>query len=152
MSITLGARSLARMEGVHPDLVRVFKTAAKMATKEEDFTILEGVRSKEQMWINYGKGRTVAQCAAKGVPAKYSEPSAAKVTWLNNPLMSNHRAHADGFSHAIDAAPYPIDWKDIGRFKKMVALIKRAAAAEGVAISCGADWAKADFPHVELAS
>lgn len=151
MAITLGTRSLSRLEGVHPDLVRVFKRAALIALPEQDFTILEGVRSKEQMWVNYGKGRTVAQCAAKGVPAQYAKPKEAKVTWLNNPLMSNHRKHADGYGHAVDAAPYPIDWNDIPRFREMVKVIKSAAAQEGVKIVCGADWAKADLVHFELA-
>lgn len=160
MAIVLGSRSLARLEGVHPDLVRVFKRAAAMARPEEDFTILEGVRSVEQMYINYGKGRTARECAAKGVPAKYATPRSAKVTWLSNPLMSNHRKMADGFGRAVDAAPYPIDWNDIGRFEKMALLIFRAAAAEGVVIRWGADWdgdgkfrerGETDSPHFELA-
>jgi len=43
MSIVLGARSLSRLEGVHPDLVRVVKRAAEMSNL--DFTVLEGVRT-----------------------------------------------------------------------------------------------------------
>lgn len=43
MSIVLGARSLSRLEGVHPDLVRVVKRAADMSNL--DFTVLEGVRT-----------------------------------------------------------------------------------------------------------
>lgn len=69
MAIILGQRSLARLDGVHPDLVRVVKRAAAMAQPIDDFTVLEGVRSKEQCWINFGKGRTAAQCTAAGVPA-----------------------------------------------------------------------------------
>jgi len=41
MSITLGSRSLSRLEGVHPDLVRVVKRAA--ASSDLDFTVLEGL-------------------------------------------------------------------------------------------------------------
>lgn len=150
MSIVLGARSLDRLDGVHPDLVRVIKRAAELATKAEDFTVIEGIRSTEQMYINYGKGRTVDELAAKGVPAKYAEPNKPKVTWLSNPLMSNHRKFPDGFGHAVDTVPYPIDWNDYRRFKAMVALIKRAAALENVKIVSGADWAKVDLPHTEL--
>lgn len=94
MAITLGQRSLSRLDGVHPDLVRVVKRAAAMATADEDFTVLEGIRSKEQMCINYGKGRTAAQCEAKGVPGKYAQPKVAKVTWLSDPFNSNHRRRA----------------------------------------------------------
>lgn len=151
MSVVLGNRSLDRLEGVHPDLVKVVKRAAEMATAQQDFTVLEGVRSKEQMCINYGKGRTVSECLAKGVPAKYSEPSKAKVTWLTNPFNSMHRIFPDGFGHAVDLAPYPIDWQDFGRFRKTVELMKQAAAQCGVDIVCGADWPKQDLPHFELA-
>ena len=45
MAIVLGQRSLSRLEGVHPDLVRVVKKAAAMSSL--DFTVLEGLRSLE---------------------------------------------------------------------------------------------------------
>lgn len=152
MSITLGPRSLSRLAGVHPDLVRVVKRAAEMAHPAEDFTIIQGVRTKQEMYANYGKGRTIAECVAKGVPASYANPTARKVTWLNDPLMSNHRLHPDGYGHAVDLAPYPIDWNDIGRFKDLVALMRKAAIDEGVRIRCGADFKTPDLPHFELAA
>jgi len=46
MSIVLGQRSLSRLEGVHPDLVRVVKKAAAMS--DLDFTVLEGLRTVER--------------------------------------------------------------------------------------------------------
>ena len=151
MAITLGTRSLSRLEGVHPDLVKIVKTAAEIATADLDFTVVEGLRSIEQMCINYGKGRTVQQCTAKGVPAKYSEPSAAKVTWLANPFLSKHGASSDGFGHAVDLAPFPIDWKDNARFHKLGDLMKRAAVQAGIAgMTWGGDWTKPDMPHFEL--
>lgn len=153
MSIILGARSLASMAGVHPDMNRVLHRAADMATPAEDFTVIEGVRSREDMCVNYGKGRTIAQCTAKGVPGSYARPTLAKVTWLNDPFKSNHGVKSDGFGHAVDAMPYPIDWNDTARIHALVALMKRAAAAEGVAIVCGADWASSpDLDHFELAT
>ncbi len=145
--ITLGKTSLARLEGVLPDLVRVIKRAAEIAESEDDFTVIQGVRTKEQMWENWGKGRTAAQCAAKGVPTKYAKPADRKVTWLNNPLMSNHRVHPDGFGHAVDCAPFPIDWDDLKRFERMQALFKRAAEIEGVNIR----HLPGDLPHTEIA-
>lgn len=160
MAIILGQRSLARLEGVHPDLVRVVKRAAAMAKREEDFTVLEGVRSKEQCWINYGKGRTVQQCKAAGVPPVYAQPGAAKVTWLADPLNSKHVRQKDGYSHAVDLAPYPIDWNDLARFDRMAKLVSAAALAEGVSVRWGADWdrdgkprerGETDSPHFELA-
>lgn len=153
MSITLGTRSLANLQGVHPDMVRVVKHAASIATPAQDFTVIDGVRTREEMCVNYGKGRTAAQCEAKGVPGNYAHPTLAKVTWLNDPFKSNHGVKADGYGHACDIMPYPIDWNDIGRIHALVALMKQAAAAEGVPIVCGADWTSSpDLDHFELAT
>jgi peptidoglycan L-alanyl-D-glutamate endopeptidase CwlK len=151
--ITLGQRSQTAMQGVHPDLCRVIRRAAAIATRAEDFTVIEGVRTREQMCVNYGKGRSAQQCEAKGVPGHYAQPALAKVTWLNDPFKSNHGQKADGFGHAVDAMPYPIDWHDTKRIMALVALMKRAAAAEKVAIICGADWdTSPDLDHFELAA
>lgn len=151
MSINLGDRSRANLSGVHPDLVRVVWRAAMLAHPEQDFTVIQGLRSHEDMCVNWGKGRTVFECEAHGVPAKYAAPSVAKVTWLNNPFASNHAPKADGYGHAVDLAPFPIDWKDLARFKALAVLMKAAAHQEGVKIGCGSDWAKSpDYPHYEL--
>lgn len=56
MSIVLGARSLARLDGVHPDLVRVVKRAA--AISAIDFTVLEGLRSLERQKQLLASGAT----------------------------------------------------------------------------------------------
>jgi peptidoglycan L-alanyl-D-glutamate endopeptidase CwlK len=49
-----GERSLRKLEGVHPDLVRVAKTA--LAKSSVDFGITEGVRSLEKQKILYNTG------------------------------------------------------------------------------------------------
>lgn len=155
MSIKFSKLSLDRLDGMHPDMLKVLHKAAELATSEEDFLIVEGLRSRLQMVINYGKGRTAAQMIGKGIDptlaARHAQPKVAKVTWLNDPFMSNHRAHSDGYAHAVDIAPYPVDWNDIGRFKALAGLMKRAAAEVGVRIEAGADWTKKDYPHFELA-
>lgn len=56
MSIVLGSRSLSRLEGVHPDLVRVVKRAA--ATSDLDFTVLEGLRTLERQKELMANGAT----------------------------------------------------------------------------------------------
>ena len=159
MAIKFSKTSLERLKGVHPDLLKVVYKAAELATKEEDFMVLEGVRSKEQMMINYGKGRTAAQLAAKGIPAKYAKPGVAKVTWLNDPFNSNHRINSDGYGHAVDLAPYPLDWNDSKRFTKLAELMFRAEKATGINIRWGRDWnengryeekGETDGPHFEL--
>lgn len=160
MAIILGGRSLARLASCHPDIQRVVKRAAANASADEDFTVLEGVRTREQMMVNYGKGRTAAQCVAKGVGASYAQPKAAKVTWLNNPFASAHAKQADGYSHAVDLAPWPIDWNNLARFDRMAELVLAAAKQEGVDLRWGADWnqngkprerGETDSPHFELA-
>lgn len=154
----LSAQSLARLNGVHPDLRKVVERAIQIT--DVDFKVIEGVRSRETMWEYWGKGRTAAECRAKGVPETYAQPRLAKVTWLNNPLMSNHRVHADGWGHAVDLLPAPYDWKDLKGFDRMARAMMVAAEDLGVEIRWGADWdqdgkprerGETDSPHFELA-
>jgi peptidoglycan L-alanyl-D-glutamate endopeptidase CwlK len=149
--ITLGKASLAKLDGVHPDLVRVVKHAAGIATPAQDFTMVQGVRSAEECCVNWGKGRSATECTSHGVDAKYALPSLGKVTWLANPFGSKH-CRKGQYGEAVDMAPYPIDWNDLGRFKALAVLMKKAAKAEGVAIVWGGDWKTSkDYPHFELA-
>lgn len=161
MAVVLGTTSRSRMVGLHPSLVRVLNRAAAIATRQQDFMVLEGLRSPEQCYINYGKGRSAAECRAKGVPEKHAQPKLAKVTWLANPLNSKHCKQSDGFSHAFDVAPYPLDWNDLKRFDALAKLIMEAARLENVKIRWGADWdadgkprekGETDSPHFELAA
>jgi peptidoglycan LD-endopeptidase CwlK len=155
VSIKFSKVSLGRMDGLHPDLRKVIDKAAELATSEQDFMVVEGLRSKLQMIINYGKGRTAAALIGKGVdPAlanKWAAPKAAKVTWLTNPFASKHGPQHDGYGHAVDLAPYPLDWNDRKRFEKLAGLMKQAAAAVNIRIVAGADWKTQDLPHFELA-
>nr|WP_313059986.1 M15 family metallopeptidase [Moraxella sp. CTOTU49097] len=152
MSYQLSKRSLSRLAGVDDKLVAVVKRAIEIS--QVDFMVLEGVRSKEQCMINYGKGRTAAQCSAKGVPAKYANPSAAKVTWLNNPFASKH---CEG--KAVDLVPYPVDWNDLKKFDLIAQAMLQAAKELGVPVRWGADWnnngkprerGESDSPHFEI--
>lgn len=165
MAYVLSKRSLQRLDGVHPDLQKIVKRAISIT--KQDFMVLEGVRSVEQCYINYGKGRTAAQCVAKGVPARYANPRAAKVTWLNNPLASKHRPQADGYGHAVDLVPYPIDWNTLSKFDKIAKAMfeaERQLKVEGeipadTRLRWGADWdgdgkprerGETDSPHFEV--
>ena len=139
----LSERSLKSLKGVNPSLVKVVERAIELT--EQDFLVLEGVRSKEQCYINYGKGRTVAQCSAKGVPTKYAQPSLSKVTWLNNPLASKHVT-----GNAVDLVPLPVDWNTISKFTTISKAMKQAAKELGVDLEWGGDWTKKDYPHFEL--
>ena len=139
----LSERSLNSLKGVNPNLVKVVERAIELT--EQDFLVLEGVRSKEQCYINYGKGRTAAQCSAKGVPTKYAQPNLSKVTWLNNPLASKHVT-----GDAVDLVPSPVDWNTISKFTTISKAMKQAAKELGVDLEWGGDWTKKDYPHFEL--
>ena len=148
----LSKLSLGRLEGVNPDLVKVVKRAIEIT--QQDFLVVEGVRSKEQCYINYGKGRTAAQCIAKDVPASYAQPKLAKVTWLTNPLSSKHVS-----GKAVDLVPYPVDWNDVSKFDQIAKAMFAAAKVLGVSIRWGADWdndgnyrekGEYDSPHFEI--
>lgn len=121
MSITLGARSLARLDGVHPDLVRVVKRAAAMSAL--DFTVLEGLRTKERQKQLFTQGAT----------------------------KTMNSRHLTG--HAVDLAPMiggAVSW-DWPLYHKLAVTVKAAAQAEGVPIQWGGDWRSfKDGPHWEL--
>jgi peptidoglycan L-alanyl-D-glutamate endopeptidase CwlK len=158
-----GPASEARLATLHPKLVAVTRRALQLSPI--DFMIMEGARSDEQCFINFGKGRTAAQCVAGGCPAKYAKPSAGKVTWLGHALSSNHRKSPDGFGHAEDIYPYPVSqvlghktgWEPL--FDQIAKAMFAAAKELSVPIRWGADWdldnmprerGETDNPHFEL--
>ena len=152
MAFNLSQKSLDKMNGVDERLQRVVKRAIQLT--KQDFMVLEGVRTRQQCMINYGKGRTIAQCVAKGVPAQYANPSAAKVTWLNDPFTSKHVS-----GKAVDLVPYPVDWDDLKKFDAIAQAMLQAAKELNVPIRWGADWdndgkprerGESDSPHFEI--
>ncbi len=165
MTYVLSSRSLNSLDGVHPSLVAIVKRAITIT--KQDFIVIEGVRSKEQCMINYGKGRTVAQVVAKGIPASFANPNHAKVTWLKNPFNSKHCKQVDGYGHAVDICPYPVDWSDLTKFDAIAQAMftaEKQLINEGVIpkitnLRWGADWNKngkyrergeSDSPHFEI--
>ena len=121
MTITLGQRSLARLEGVHPDLVRVVKRAALMS--DIDFTVLEGLRTPARQ----------KELVAKGA---------------SKTLKSRHlTGHAVDLAVLIGGE---IAW-DWPLYHKLAPIVKAAAAAENVPIEWGGDWRTfKDGPHWQL--
>ncbi|MDT7935358.1 MAG: M15 family metallopeptidase [Sphingomonadaceae bacterium] len=146
-----------RLKGVHPSLVGVVQRAAAMAPPA--FHVIEGVRSRETAWANWGKGRTVAQLRAAGVPDRYARPGVAAVTWLRHPLASKHLVQPDGWGHAVDLFPEPYDWQALWAFDRLAKLMFAAAGELGIGLRWGADWnsngrprerGESDSPHFEL--
>lgn len=132
MAFRLSARSLKALEGVHPDLVRVVKRAITIT--DQDFLVTEGVRTPARQRELYAQGR--------------SKPG-RKVTWT---LKSNHFVHADGYGHAVDLCPFPVDWNDARKFAEIAKAMKLAAMELRVPVVWGGDWrTNKDSPHFELA-
>ena len=139
MTYALGPQSRARLQGVHPNLVKVVERAIELT--DQDFMVLEGVRTPARQKELYAQGRT-----APG----------PKVTWT---LNSNHFINPKtGFGHAVDLVPFPVDWSHTKL--DVVSKAMFAAALElGVSIRWGADWdrdgkprekGETDSPHFEL--
>ena len=132
-----GQRSLDRLNGVNTRLVSVVHRALELSTV--DFTVVEGLRSKQRQAQLYAQGRTTA---------------GKIVTWT---LKSKH---IDGL--AVDLAPFAdgkIDWSDSKKFDAIAKAMFKAAAELGVKIRWGKDWnangiigerGEVDSPHFEL--
>ena len=140
MTYALGAKSLAKLEGVHPDLVKVVKRAIQIS--DQDFMVLEGVRTLKRQKELYAQGRT------KPGP---------KVTWT---LNSRHIPKDDGLGHAVDLVPYSVDWNTASKFTAISKAMLVAAEDLNIPIRWGGNWdgddrpgekGETDGPHFELA-
>jgi peptidoglycan L-alanyl-D-glutamate endopeptidase CwlK len=121
MTIILGQRSLSRLKGVHPDLVRVVKKAAILSNL--DFTVLEGLRSEERQkqLVSQGASKTMNSRHLTGHAVDLAPMIGGKTRW---------------------------DWP---LYHKLAKVIKAAAADEKVPLQWGGDWrAFKDGPHWEL--
>ena len=117
----LGATSLARLKGVHPDLVKVVKRAIE--STPIDFTVLEGLRTKERQkqLVAKGASKTMNSRHLTGDAVDIAPLVDGKVTW---------------------------DWK---YYNQLAPVIKQAAKELGVKVTWGGDWKSfPDGPHWEL--
>lgn len=135
----LGFRSRKNLEGVHPKLVAVIERALKIS--KQDFMVICGVRTKEQQQALYDQGR------------KTPGPI---VTWT---LNSRHLPAKDGFGHAVDIVPSPVDWNDTKKFDAIAEAMFAAAKELKLNLRWGADWdgdgkrrerGEGDSPHWEF--
>jgi peptidoglycan L-alanyl-D-glutamate endopeptidase CwlK len=117
----LGPRSIARLRGVHEDLVKVVERAIEITTV--DFTVLEGLRDplRQKKLVEAGASQT---------------------------LNSRHiTGHAVDLGAWIDEE---VRW-DWPLYHKIAAAMKEAAKELDVAIVWGGDWRTfKDGPHFEL--
>lgn len=143
---TLSRRSIDNIKDIDQSLAKVVRRAIEITT--QDFVVTDGMRDREGMMVNYGKGRTAAQLAVHGIPAKYAKPNERQVTWLNNPFASKH---AQG--KAVDIYPYPVGDINNVPIEKQSAIGKAmldAAKELGVNVTWGKTFKKVDMPHFEI--
>lgn len=112
MSFNLGKSSIQKLQGVHPDLVKVVQLAIQKSS--QDFSVIEGVRSLERQTTLVAKG-------------------------LSQTLKSNHLKQTDGFGHAVDLAPYPLEW-DLAKFYPIAEAVRSAAKELNVRVRWGGCW------------
>ncbi|MBS0218089.1 MAG: M15 family metallopeptidase [Proteobacteria bacterium] len=125
----LSARDEQRLQGVHPDLVRVVRRAAVDMPADMEFVVLEGLRTIDRQRQLLAKGATTT-------------------------MRSRHLT-----GHAVDIAPYldtdgdgtkEISWHWPHYFR-LAGAMKSAALAEGVQVEWGGDWREfKDGPHWQL--
>lgn len=121
MTFKLGPRSLLRLKGVHPDLVKVVQLAIKLSSV--DFTVLEGLRLPERQKALVAAG-------------------------ASQTLNSRHlTGHAVDLGAWIDSE---VRW-DWPLYYKIADAMKEAATKCEVPIEWGGDWKNfPDGPHFQL--
>jgi len=110
-------KSRARLDTCHPDIVAVLLRVIA----RRDCTIIEGVRTKERQaeLVRTGKSKT---------------------------MNSRHLMQADGYSHAVDVGPWPLDWDDSKAFALFAGYVMATADemhARGEishTLTWGGDW------------
>lgn len=122
MAYSLSPKSIARLSDVHPDLRELVELA--IAQTEQDFIVLEGLRSAE----------TQAEYLKRGV---------------TKTLKSKHLKQPSGYGHAVDLVPYVNgsprwEWPLI--YPVAVAMLK-ACRWKNVPVRWGGVW---DKPLMDL--
>lgn len=124
MSFSFSKRSLANLEGVHPDLIEVVKLAGELCGDvKQDFCITDGHRTTAEQieFVKTGKSKTLRSRHLNGFAIDYV-------------ALVNGRASYD-----------PEDMTAIAE------KFKEAAEQLGIPIEWGGDWKTfKDTPHIQL--
>lgn len=122
-------RSQDRLNTCDPRLIEIFTEVVKTW----DCSVLCGTRSEADQNKAYDEGRSklkFPQSKHNGLPSK-----------------------------AVDVAPYPINWKDLGAFYMFAGYVMRTAEQMGYKVRFGGDWdgdkktkdqSFNDLPHFEI--
>lgn len=117
---------------VHPDLIKIVRKAQEKGLL---FVVTSGLRSQQAQHKLYKKKATPIDGMSK---------------------KSKHQLQEDGFAHAIDLAPWPIDWKNIQSFvdlkDELEAIVTSLIRQKEIthAVLWGGSWQ--EFGHYELVS
>lgn len=123
----LSARDMKRLEGVHPDLVRVVLRAAEKTTIP--FIVVEGRRTRERQ----------AELLAKG-----------KSTTLRSRHLSGHAVDLVPLADVDEDGDLDVSWR-WADYHRLAPVIKAAAVSLGVPLEWGGDWRGfPDGPHWQL--
>jgi peptidoglycan LD-endopeptidase CwlK len=120
MTFKLSKKSLAKLKGVHPDLVAVVKKAIEIT--KVDFGVTFGVRTVEEQEHLVATGRSQT-------------------------MNSKHLIQADGYAHAVDLVAYVdggVTW-ELNVYDNICDAMAKAADELGVAIKWGAAWSEGDI-------
>ena len=119
----LSDRSINRLIGVHPDLVKVVKRAIEIS--EYDFMVVEGLRTTEtqKKYVADGKSKT-----------------------MNSYHLTGHAVDLAPLENGS------IDWSNKkGQFDAVAEAMKQAAKELNVEIEYGGDWKSfVDKPHFQI--
>ena len=127
MTYKLGKKSLSKLEGVHPDLVKVVKRAIELT--KCDFTITEGLRTKARQ----------AQLLKE-----------KKSTTSNSRHLTGHAVDLAAWVVSEDTGKGTISW-DWKYYHQIADAMKQAAKELNVSIQWGGEWKSfKDGPHFEL--
>lgn len=121
MNFRLSERSIRKLEGVHPDLVRVVKRAIDIT--EVDFAVTEGLRTKKRQeeLVKLGASKTMKSRHLTGHAVDLAAVIGSEIRW---------------------------DWP---LYYKIADAIKKAANELKVPIEWGGDWKSfKDGPHFQL--
>ena len=111
MSFKLSEKSLRRLDGVHPDLVKVVKRAIEITPV--DFVVIEGLRTKSRQayLLDAGKSRTMNSYHLTGHAVDIAPIVDGKVSWD----WKHYYPLADAMMEAAKELNVKIEWG--GRWK-----------------------------------
>jgi peptidoglycan L-alanyl-D-glutamate endopeptidase CwlK len=125
--VQLSTRDLTRLQGVHPDLVRVVTRAAEVTPLP--FMVIEGVRTRARQ----------AELLRKG-----------KSTTMRSRHLTGHAVDLVPLADVDDDGDLDVSWR-WHDYHRLAPVIKAVAVELGVPLEWGGDWRGfPDGPHWQL--